>query len=181
MLSIRPICHEHLSLELLGRHINENDGHFALFQDGITYHTLNIPRHRIKLVDTVPKFYEFLNQGLKGITMVGIDAEWKPSFGVKKSELALIQVATESEVYILDVTTLRPDNTEVWRLLSDRLLEAKSIVKVGFGLTHDITMFRESLPALGEIRGGQVGFLDLHHLWHKLVREYKLEFPFKGG
>ncbi|XP_015124097.1 exonuclease mut-7 homolog [Diachasma alloeum] len=149
-------------------------------QDGINYHTLRLPRDRITLVDTPQKFSEFINQGLKGISMVGIDAEWKPSFGVKKSELALIQIATENAVFILDVTTLRPDNSEIWKQLSVRLLEDKSIVKIGFGLTHDITMFKESLPALGEIRGGQAGFLDLHHLWHKLVREYKLEFPFRG-
>ncbi|XP_063986238.1 exonuclease mut-7 homolog isoform X2 [Diachasmimorpha longicaudata] len=150
-------------------------------QDGINYHTLRIPRNQVVLVDTVQKFSDFINRGLTGISMVGIDAEWKPSFGVKRSELALIQVATENAVFILDVTTLRPDNSQIWKQLSLRLLEDKSIVKIGFGLTQDLAMFKESLSDLGDtVKGGQAGFLDLHHLWNKLVREYKVEFPFEG-
>ncbi|XP_011314175.1 exonuclease mut-7 homolog [Fopius arisanus] len=149
-------------------------------QDGIAYHTLKIPRDRVKLVDSPQTFSQFINQEMRGITMVGIDAEWKPSFGVKKSELAVIQVATENAVFILDVTTLRPENSEIWKQLSVKLLGNRSIVKIGFGLTHDITMFKESLPALGEIRVGQSGFLDLQHLWHKLATEYKLNLEFQG-
>lgn len=48
----------------------------------ICYHTLKLPRDNIKLIDSPRLFEEFLDNGLKGIHIVGIDSEWKPTFGI---------------------------------------------------------------------------------------------------
>lgn len=46
----------------------------------MTYHTLNLPRSSILMIDTVEKFEKFLDVTLKDVCIVGIDSEWKPSF-----------------------------------------------------------------------------------------------------
>ncbi|XP_015586273.1 exonuclease mut-7 homolog [Cephus cinctus] len=149
-------------------------------QEESQYHVLSLPRDCIKLVDNPKAFEEFLDEGLRGVTTVGIDSEWKPSFGTKRTELALIQIATESDIFILDVTTMGNNFTEMWTELGLVLFENKSIVKLGFGLAHDVAMMRESLPALSNVRACGQGYLDLLHLWRKLVQEYNFQFPYKG-
>jgi len=47
----------------------------------VNYHTLKLPRERIKMIDNRREFEEFFDNVLKDITMIGIDLEWKPSFG----------------------------------------------------------------------------------------------------
>lgn len=51
--------------------------------------------------------------------------------GTKQPELALIQVATEDNVYILDVTTLGNELPELWAELGLMLFGNKNIVKIG--------------------------------------------------
>lgn len=50
-------------------------------EDNVNYHVLKLPRENIKLVDDRQLFEEFLDNGLRDVNMVGIDLEWKPSFG----------------------------------------------------------------------------------------------------
>lgn len=54
-----------------------------LNEDNTNYYVLKLPRNNIKVIDNVRLFEEFLDNGLKGVDMVGIDSEWKPSFGNK--------------------------------------------------------------------------------------------------
>lgn len=51
---------------------------------------------------------------------------------------------------------------------------------IGFGIAHDMTVIRNSLPALSSIRTHGQGYLDLMHLWNKLVEEHNFVFPYKG-
>lgn len=50
----------------------------------------------------------------------------------------------------------------------------------GFGIAHDTTMIREKLPALSKLKAYGPGWLDLSHLWKKLVHENQFKFPHKG-
>ena len=50
-------------------------------QDNATYHVLRLPRESVRVVDDPRMFHDFFTDGLAGVTIVGIDAEWKPSFG----------------------------------------------------------------------------------------------------
>lgn len=50
-------------------------------ENDANYHGLKLPRERIKVVDNRQLFEEFLDNVFKNITMIGIDLEWKPSFG----------------------------------------------------------------------------------------------------
>lgn len=50
-------------------------------EDNVNYYVLKLPRENIKLVNNRRLFEEFLDNGLRDVNMVGIDLEWKPSFG----------------------------------------------------------------------------------------------------
>ncbi|EFN66105.1 Probable exonuclease mut-7-like protein [Camponotus floridanus] len=156
------------------------DENWEPIEDNINYHTLKLPRESINVVDNGRLFEEFLDNGLKNVTIVGIDLEWKPSFGTKQPELALIQIATEDNVYILDVTTLGNELPELWVELGLTLFGNKNIVKIGFGIAHDITVIRNSIPALSSIKNHGQGYLDLMILWRKLTEDYNFIFPYKG-
>lgn len=63
--------------------------------------------------------------------MVGVDCEWKPTFGVQKSELALMQIATRDYVYILDVIQLGGKTPHLWQELGKFLFNNCDILKLG--------------------------------------------------
>lgn len=148
--------------------------------EDVNYHVLKLPRENIKLIDDRRFFEEFLDNGLRDINMVGIDVEWKPSFGTKQPELALMQIATEENVYILDVTTIGNQLPELWNELGLVLFGNKDIIKIGFGIAQDVTVIRNSLPALSSVKTYGQGYLDLMLLWRKLTEEYNFIFPYKG-
>jgi ribonuclease D len=63
--------------------------------------------------------------------MVGIDSEWKPFFGTKKNELALIQIASREKVHILDVCSLGLKYPKLWEDLGFILFANENIIKLG--------------------------------------------------
>jgi len=63
--------------------------------------------------------------------MVGIDSEWKPFFGTKKNELALIQIASREQVHILDVCSLGLKYPKLWNKLGCTLFANENIIKLG--------------------------------------------------
>lgn len=54
--------------------------------DNIVYHTFNLPRDSIHIINDEKSFQDFLKNGLKNIDLVGIDSEWKPSFSKNQIE-----------------------------------------------------------------------------------------------
>jgi ribonuclease D len=63
--------------------------------------------------------------------MVGIDSEWKPYFGTRRNELALIQIASREGVYILDVCALGSTCAALWHQLGLSLFGNENIIKLG--------------------------------------------------
>lgn len=59
------------------------DENWEAIEDNINYHVLKLPRECINVVDNGRLFEEFLDNGLRNVTVVGVDLEWKPSFGNK--------------------------------------------------------------------------------------------------
>lgn len=53
----------------------------ALDENTTNCYNLKLSRNHIKVIDNKSLFEEFLDNGLKDVDMVGIDSEWKPSFG----------------------------------------------------------------------------------------------------
>jgi Ribonuclease D len=63
--------------------------------------------------------------------MVGIDSEWKPFFGPRRNELALIQIASKGRVHILDVCSLGCKCPNLWNELGLTLFANENIIKLG--------------------------------------------------
>lgn len=64
------------------------------------------------------------------MTRVGLDSEWKPYFGTKPSDVALIQLSTGKNIYLLDVVELGHAH-HLWKQLSIQLFENHEILKLG--------------------------------------------------
>lgn len=100
----------------------------------IEYHTFNLPRDVIHLVDSVDTFEYFLYNGLKDVDIVGIDCEWKPTFGNNTNELALMQISSRKNVFILDIIMLGKKVPDLWVHLGEYLFNNCDILKLGKNL-----------------------------------------------
>lgn len=65
------------------------------------------------------------------VNLVGIDCEWKPNFGMNKNELALIQIATRTNVFLLDVIKLGSLVPHLWKETENFLFNNCDILKLG--------------------------------------------------
>lgn len=151
--------------------------------DMVTYHKLKLPFEAIQLIDSPSTFEQFLDNGLKDVDIVGIDCEWKPNFGHQLNELALMQIATRTNVFVLDIVRLGSKVRHLWQELGKFLFNNCDILKLGFSITSDISMIKTALPDLN-FNHKQLGFLDLCSLWKQIEKYPNVVLPFevqKGG
>ncbi len=87
----------------------------------------------------------FLCQRTEGLNYVGVDSEWKPSFtmGIVSEEntcISVIQVATSTAVYLLDIMTLSQslDMAEKKRFCT-QFFTNPSLIKLGMILGKGLT------------------------------------------
>lgn len=73
------------------------------------YHPLRVPMDAVEVVDAVQRLHSILDEiEADAPSVIGIDCEWNSSkTGFEVSELALLQVATRSRCYLIDVFTLK--------------------------------------------------------------------------
>ncbi|KAI5935889.1 Exonuclease mut-7 [Manis javanica] len=98
--------------------------------------------------------------------VVGVDVEWRPSFGVGgRPRPSLMQLAVEGHVFLLDLPVfLEPAGglvTLAFSQLVSRLLLDPSITKLGYGMTEDLRSLGTSCPALAHVEKQLQGGLDL--------------------
>lgn len=94
------------------------------------------------------------------------------------NELALIQIATRSGVAVVDVITLAGHFPHLWKELSNCLFNNGDILKLGFGLSSDLSMIRHALP---ELNLKQSAFLDLCSLWKQVEKYREVRLPYHNG
>ncbi|CAG9770683.1 unnamed protein product [Ceutorhynchus assimilis] len=144
----------------------------------LEYHRYPLPNETVNLVDTALKFEDFLDKALQDIDIVGIDCEWKPSFGGQPSELALMQIATRNGVFVIDIVSLANHSPHLWQELGKFLFNNCDILKLGFNLSSDFHMIRQALPHLN-FSSNQAGFLDLCTLLKHMEKYPQVKFPFE--
>lgn len=138
--------------------------------DSQEYFNLDLPSDKIIMVDTAEKFYDLMNTDIVKCYTVGLDCEWKPSFGASQSHVALIQIATIDKVYLIDTLVLnKPDYASFWYSFNKNFIENGEIIKIGFGLELDLKEMKTSIIGLGNVRVNGEGFLDLFNLWKALL------------
>lgn len=143
----------------------------------VEYHHYPLPVETIILVDKPESFKRILNEGFQNINIIGIDCEWKPSFGGQSNELALMQIATRNCVFVIDIVSLGGQRS-LWQELSRSVFNNCDILKLGFGMSSDIHMIRQALPNLN-FSGKQDGFLDLCVLWKHMEKYPKVRLPYE--
>ncbi|KAI4470635.1 5' exonuclease domain-containing protein [Holotrichia oblita] len=141
-----------------------------------SYHKLNLSPDHIILVDAITEFERFLDN-MQDVYLVGVDCEWKPTFGVQKSELALMQIATRNYVYILDVIQLSGKAPHLWQELGNFLFNNCDILKLGFAFTSDTSIIIHSLPHLSFNQNA--GFLDVLSLWKQIEKNPNIKLPYE--
>ncbi|XP_056648131.1 exonuclease mut-7 homolog [Diorhabda sublineata] len=147
------------------------------------YHKLVLPRNAICLINDQSAFENFLDSAMQNVDIIGIDCEWKPSFGGQLNELALMQIATRKNVFILDIINIGNKCPHLWQELGQFIFNNCDILKVGFSFTGDIHMIRNALPYLS-FSTKQLGVFDLCSLWKHLEKFPEVKLPFevqKGG
>ncbi|XP_023643052.1 uncharacterized protein LOC17894592 [Capsella rubella] len=77
---------------------------------------------------------------LEGCRVVGIDCEWKPIYikGCKPSKVSIMQIGTDSKIFILDLIKLYNDASEILDHCLGQILQSYSILKLGYNFQCDI-------------------------------------------
>lgn len=134
------------------------------------YYKFDLSDSRITIIDNGEKFFEMMHSHLAECTIVSIDCEWKPSFGASQSQVALIQIATLNNVYLIDTLILnKQEYSSFWYTFHKSLLDNAEIIKVGFGLEQDLREVKASVVGLSNIKVKGEGLLDLILLWKSLL------------
>ncbi|XP_024855464.1 exonuclease mut-7 homolog isoform X2 [Bos taurus] len=106
--------------------------------------------------------------------VVGVDLEWRPSFGTGgRPRVSLMQVAVEGRVFLLDLPRLSSpaggQGPRAFSQLVSQLLSDPSITKLGYGMAGDLRSLGTSYPALAQAGQKLQGGLDLLQV-HRQMR-----------
>lgn len=100
-------------------------------------YSLTVLDEDIILIDSITEFEKCTNH-LKACPLLTVDAEWKPTFGTGPVEqAALLQFATPTKVYLLDLIVLHPLLQGYhWQSIG-QLFASPEIRKLGYGIKSD--------------------------------------------
>jgi len=143
------------------------------------FHTLKLPDDCIILVDNAETLSNCIDAVLEQSEVVGIDAEWLFTRNFSEvHEIALLQLAIQSYVFLLDMIALCADaallNT-VAKFLKE-LFASQQHVKVGFGLRDDLKKISSALPGIENLAKHSFRVIDLNVINKHVQRLYPQVF-----
>uniref|UniRef100_A0A8C0IRT3 Exonuclease 3'-5' domain containing 3 n=1 Tax=Chelonoidis abingdonii TaxID=106734 RepID=A0A8C0IRT3_CHEAB len=123
------------------------------------YYQLPIPRENIHFLQIKESLLCMLQPG----QVVGIDMEWRPSFGVVgRPRVSVLQIAIEEQVFLLDLLQLlKPDETEELSHFVQTLFSDPTIIKLGYGMSGDLHSLAATCSAFKEMDKQVQGIVDL--------------------
>ncbi|XP_038533785.1 exonuclease mut-7 homolog isoform X9 [Canis lupus familiaris] len=106
--------------------------------------------------------------------VVGVDLEWRPSFGTGgRPQVSIMQVAVGGRVFLLDLPLLSQPTggqaSQAFCRLVSQLLSDPSITKLGYGMAGDLRSLGASCPTLAHVEKQLRGGLDLLQV-HRQMR-----------
>ncbi|XP_066939853.1 exonuclease mut-7 homolog isoform X2 [Macrobrachium rosenbergii] len=119
-------------------------------EDEISY-PLSICQENIILIDSMEEFERCMIEVSKS-PVLGLDSEWKPTFGIGAGEqVSLMQIATATHAYLIDIMSLQPllDNSH-WSQLGNIFTDA-NITKLGYGIKSDFKILAKLHPDLKKL------------------------------
>ncbi|XP_074066704.1 exonuclease mut-7 homolog isoform X2 [Macrotis lagotis] len=143
------------------------------------YYQLPIARENIHFLHTWEEVFKCRDVVLQPGQVVGIDMEWRPSFGlVGRPRVSVLQIATKEHVYLLDLlqfSKLGQEEKEkelchfFWKLFSD-----PSVIKLGYGMAGDLCSLSSTYPILRDMEKQAQGILDLLQVDKQLQKNFGL-------
>ncbi|NWY49373.1 MUT7 Exonuclease, partial [Chionis minor] len=131
------------------------------------YYQLPIPRANIHFLQTWEETWQCWEKVLQPGQVVGIDMEWRPSFGmVGKPRVSLLQIALKDEVFLLDLPRLleqaeTEDEKEKLPHFIQMLYSDAAITKLGYGMSGDLNSLAATWSALKDTDKQAQGVVDL--------------------
>ncbi|KAM9595077.1 exonuclease mut-7 homolog isoform 12-T17 [Morphnus guianensis] len=131
------------------------------------YYQLPIPRANIHFLQTWEETLQCWEKVLRPGQVVGIDMEWRPSFGmVGKPRVSLLQIALNDEVFLLDLPRLlehaeTEGGKEKLPHFIQMLYSDAAITKLGYGMSGDLSSLAATWPALKDTDKQAQGVVDL--------------------
>uniref|UniRef100_A0A672U8L9 3'-5' exonuclease domain-containing protein n=1 Tax=Strigops habroptila TaxID=2489341 RepID=A0A672U8L9_STRHB len=131
------------------------------------YYQLPIPRANIHFLQTWEETLQCWEKVLQPAQVVGIDMEWRPSFGmVGKPRVSLLQIALKDEVFLLDLPRLLQQaevdgEKEKLPNFIQMLYSDASITKLGYGMSGDLSNLAATWSALKDTDKKAQGVVDL--------------------
>ncbi|NXN25152.1 MUT7 Exonuclease, partial [Nycticryphes semicollaris] len=131
------------------------------------YYQLPIPRANIHFLQTWEETLPCWEKVLQPGQIVGIDMEWKPSFGmVGKPRVSLLQIALKDEVFLLDLPQLLEQaetegEKEKLPHFIQMLYSDAAITKLGYGMSGDLSSLASTCAALRDTDKQARGVVDL--------------------
>ncbi|XP_048181119.1 exonuclease mut-7 homolog isoform X3 [Corvus hawaiiensis] len=131
------------------------------------YYQLPIAREKIHFLQTWEETLQCWEKVLQPGQVVGVDMEWKPSFGmVGKPRVALLQLALKDEVFLLDLPRLleqaeaEGEKEKLPRFIQ-MLYSDAAITKLGYGMSGDLSSLAATCSALKDMEKQMQGVVDL--------------------
>ncbi|XP_054704326.1 exonuclease mut-7 homolog isoform X6 [Grus americana] len=149
------------------------------------YYQLPIPRANIHFLQTWEETLQCWEKVLQPGQVVGIDMEWRPSFGmVGKPRVSLLQIALKDEVFLLDLPwLLEQAETEGEKEKLPRFIQMlysdASITKLGYGMSGDLKSLAATWSALKDTDKQVQGVVDLLKV-DKQLQKSSIDWK-KGG
>ncbi|XP_078685653.1 exonuclease mut-7 homolog isoform X2 [Branchiostoma floridae x Branchiostoma belcheri] len=148
------------------------------------YYQMPLHMEFIELVGTEKGLDSCAQRLLQPGTVIGLDAEWRPSFGntLITQRVSIVQLATKDKVYILDMIAL-VQNTEMGRLqhFFSSLLVSQEVIILGYGIDGDFQMLGRSYPFLREALSKRKRVIDLSHVATRIHRADPSLLTFDAG
>uniref|UniRef100_A0ABM5F5J2 Exonuclease mut-7 homolog n=1 Tax=Pogona vitticeps TaxID=103695 RepID=A0ABM5F5J2_9SAUR len=161
------------------------------------YYRLPIPRDHVLLLSTWEEVQKAKESVLQPGRIVGIDMEWRSSFGFvgEKPRVSLVQLAIQGRVFLLDMLQLlgqdhQGEEEERLACFFQALFADPAITKLGYGMLGDLCSLRGTSVAFQEVGKQMCAFLDLlavQRQFPKCFKEAKKgfqevdRFPAEGG
>ncbi|XP_068236565.1 exonuclease mut-7 homolog isoform X1 [Palaemon carinicauda] len=144
-------------------------------------YTLSIPQENIILIDSVEEFDKSMIELTKS-SILGLDSEWKPSFGVGSGEqVSLMQLATPTHAYLIDIITLQPlMNDSHWMQLGNLFTNA-NITKLGYGIKNDFKILAKLHSQLKKALTTPKNVIDFDSKKAVLLETLPGIFPFNNS
>ncbi|NWU85561.1 MUT7 Exonuclease, partial [Onychorhynchus coronatus] len=131
------------------------------------YYQLPIPWENIHFLQTWEETLRCWEKVLQPGQVVGVDMEWKPSFGmVGKPRVALLQMAVKDEVFLLDLPRLLEqaeveEEKEKLPRFIQMLYSDAAITKLGYGMSGDLSSLAATCSTLKDTEKQLHGVVDL--------------------